>query len=90
MTIDSRAATWASLFQGPPPAAALREQWAHGLARNQAAPEDVQHGLLGHTHHLLWQPLPVGVVDAAVDHPDRRVRGLLAEAQPHLTAQHWA
>ncbi|QRX90108.1 hypothetical protein [Streptomyces noursei] len=29
------------------------------------------------------------MVDAAVDHPDRRVRGLLAEAQPHLTAQHW-
>ncbi|MCZ1020456.1 hypothetical protein [Streptomyces noursei] len=30
--------------------------------------------------------LPVGVADAAVDHPDRRVRGLLAEAQPRAEA----
>lgn len=62
-------AAWASLFRSPGPPQTLLELWAHGLARNEAAPDDVQHGLLGLTHHLLWRSLPGTIVDAAIAHP---------------------
>ncbi|MFD7863916.1 PE-PGRS family protein [Streptomyces sp. NPDC059783] len=89
-TPREREAAWATLFQGPGPSARLREMWAHGLALNPATPDDLRARLLGLSHFLLWRPLPTAVVEAAMAHPDRRVRLLLAEAQPDITAEQWA
>ncbi|WKX68645.1 PE-PGRS family protein [Streptomyces sp. XD-27] len=88
-TPQAGAAVWASLCRGPAPTAKLRASWADGLALNTAAPDDVLHGLLGLSHHLLWRELPAEVVEAAVAHPDGNVRGQLAEVQPGLTPEHW-
>ncbi|QLH24638.1 PE-PGRS family protein [Streptomyces sp. Rer75] len=86
---EDREAAWASLFRIPGPPGTLCEMWAHGLARNLAVPDDVQEGLLGLSYHLLWRSLPTAIVDAAIDHPAWKVRGLLAEAQPNITAEQW-
>lgn len=63
--------------------------WAHGLALNPATPDDLCAGLLGLSHFLLWRPLPTAVVEAAMAHPDRKLRQLLAEAQPNITTGQW-
>lgn len=84
------AAAWASLFQEPGPSERVREMWAHGLALNPATPDDLRARLLGLSHYLLWRRLPPAVVEAAIVHPDRKVRQLLAEAQPYLTPEQWA
>lgn len=89
-TPQERSAAWASLLQGPGPARSVRESWAHGLALNSATPDDLCAGLLGRSHHLLWRPLPTAVVEAAMAHPDRKLRQLLADAQPTITAEQWA
>ncbi|MEW2433487.1 PE-PGRS family protein [Streptomyces caniferus] len=89
-TPEERAAVWSSLFHGPGPSGTLRERRAHGLALNPATPEDVQAGLLGLSHHLLWRPLPTEVVEAAMAHPEWKLRELLADAQPNITADQWA
>ncbi|MER5961445.1 PE-PGRS family protein [Streptomyces sp. NPDC002057] len=75
---------------GPRPPARLRESWAHGLALNPATPDHLRARLLGLSHHLLWRPLPSAVVEAAMAHPDRSLRHLLAEAQPNITTEQWA
>ncbi|MEU5639823.1 PE-PGRS family protein [Streptomyces milbemycinicus] len=82
-------AVWESLFEGPGPTERLREMWADGLGANPAAPEDLRRALLGRSRSLLWCRLPASIVDAAVAHPEWEVRGLLAERQPNLTAEHW-
>ncbi|WP_055524782.1 hypothetical protein [Streptomyces graminilatus] len=87
---QERAAAWASLFRGPMPTPRLREMWAHGLARNPATPDDLLARLLGLSHFLLWRRLPAAVVEAAIVHPDWKVRQLLAEVQPGITAEQWA
>lgn len=87
---QERAAAWVSLFQGPGPTQRLREMWAHGLARNPATPDDLLARLLGLSHFLLWRRLPTAVVEAAIVHPEWKVRQLLAEAQPDITAEQWA
>ncbi|MFG2208506.1 PE-PGRS family protein [Streptomyces sp. NPDC048638] len=89
-TPQERSAAWEALFRGPGPAKRLREGWAHGLALNPATPEDVQIGLLGLSHSLLWRQLPTSVVEAAMAHPEWEVRQLLAEAQSNLTDDQWA
>ncbi|MFC5251645.1 PE-PGRS family protein [Streptomyces nigrescens] len=89
-TPEERAAAWASLLQGPCPPGRLRELWAHGLALNPSTPEDVRARLLGLSHFLLWRRLPTAVVEAAMVHPEWKVRELLAEAQPNITAEQWA
>ncbi|MGW6057394.1 PE-PGRS family protein [Streptomyces sp. NPDC055189] len=89
-TPQERAAAWASLFEGATPSAEVRGAWAHGLARNPAAPDDVRAGLLGLSHHLLWQRVPNAVVEAAMAHPDWKVRSLLAEVHPYLTTDQWS
>ncbi|NMO34650.1 PE-PGRS family protein [Streptomyces sp. GMY01] len=86
---EERAAAWAELLQGPAPAERLRDLWANGLVRNPALPEAARAGLLGLSHHLLWRPLPEDLVEAAMAHPDWKVRSLLAEAQPNLTPEQW-
>lgn len=80
-----RAAAWASLFRAPGPSAEVRQAWAHGLARNAATPDDLLGDLLGFSYHLLWRPLPTPVVEAAIVHPDVKVREWLAEMHPGLT-----
>ncbi|MFP3986014.1 PE-PGRS family protein [Streptomyces sp. E11-3] len=89
-TPREREAAWAAPLQGPGPSAKLREMWAHGLALNPAAPDDLRARLLGLSHFLLWRPLPTAVVEAAVVHPEWKLRQLLAEAQPNITAEQWA
>lgn len=64
--------------------------WAHGLALNPSVPEDVRGTLVGLSHGILWHRLPTAVVDAAVAHPDWKVRALLAEAQPNITPAQWS
>lgn len=86
---QERAAAWTSLFQGPGPSKRVREMWAHGLALNPATPDDLRARLLGVSHFLLWRRLPAAVVEAAIVHPDGKVRQLLAEAQPDLTTEQW-
>ncbi|MEV8314523.1 PE-PGRS family protein [Streptomyces sp. NPDC059900] len=87
---DELSAEWAALFQGAEASADVRDGWAHGLALNPAAPDDVRAGLLGLSHHLLWQRVPNAVIEAAIAHPDWKVRELLADVHPYLTADHWS
>lgn len=85
-----REAAWAALHLGPGPSERLREMWAHGLALNPATPDDLRARLLGLSHFLLWRPLPTAVVEAAMVHPNWKLRQLLAEAQPNISAEQWA
>lgn len=89
-TPREREAAWAALLQGPGPSTRVREMWAHGLALNSATPDDLRARLLGLSHFLLWRHLPTAVVEAAMVHPDWKLRQLLAEAQPNITADQWA
>ncbi|WP_329134607.1 PE-PGRS family protein [Streptomyces sp. NBC_01476] len=88
-TPQERETAWAGLLQGPKPSTRLREKWAHGLALNLATPDDLRARLLGLSHYLLWRPLPTAVVEAAMAHPEWKLRQLLAEAQPNITAEQW-
>ncbi|MFE3658932.1 PE-PGRS family protein [Streptomyces sp. NPDC059165] len=89
-TPREREAAWAELLRRPGPSARLRELWAHGLALNPAAPDGLRARLLGLSHFLLYCPLPTAVVEALMVHPDWKLRQLLAEAQPNITAEQWA
>ncbi|MEV0278770.1 PE-PGRS family protein [Streptomyces sp. NPDC050610] len=89
-TPQEREAAWEALRLGPGPSKRLREMWAHGLALNPATPDGLRARLLGLSHHLLWRPLPTPVVEAAMAHPDRKLRELLAEVQPNITAEQLA
>ena len=88
-TTEEREAAWATLFEGPAPAQRLSERWADGLAYNPAAPDDVLHRLIGRTRYVLGRSLPASIVDAAVGHPDWKVRGFLAEVSPSLSTEQW-
>jgi hypothetical protein len=88
-TPQEREHAWTSLFQGPRPTNRLLEMWADGLARNPTAPHDVLQSLIGHTYYLLWSRLPAPIVDAAIDHPEWKVRELLADAKPDITTEQW-
>ncbi|MFC5750324.1 hypothetical protein [Actinomadura rugatobispora] len=90
MSVSQRELAWAALvIQTAVPTERLLAAWADGLASNRAAPDDVLKGLLGYTFSFLWRRLPASVVDAAVDHPEWKVRALLAEAQPGMTSEQW-
>ncbi|MFD7341745.1 PE-PGRS family protein [Streptomyces violascens] len=89
MTPEENAAAWASLLGGLRPSERLREMWAHGLALNPATPDDLRADLLGRSHFLMWRSLPTAVVEAAMVHPDWKLRQLLAEVQPNITAEQW-
>ena len=88
-TPAQRETAWAALFRGPGPSVRLRELWAHGLALNPATPDDLRGRLVGLSHYLMWRPLPTTAVEAAMVHPDRKVRQHLAEVQPNITADQW-
>ncbi|WP_046497487.1 hypothetical protein [Streptomyces odonnellii] len=89
-TPREREAAWAALLQGPGPSTRLRQMWADGLCLNPATPDHLRARLLGLSHYLLWRPLPTAVVEAAMVHPERKLRQLLAEAQPNITTEQWA
>ncbi|MGW7069224.1 PE-PGRS family protein [Streptomyces sp. NPDC054855] len=84
-TPHERAAAWVSLLRAPEPSAEVRQAWAHGLARNAATPDGLLGELLGLSYHLLLRRLPTPVVEAAIVHPDPKVREWLAEVHPGLT-----
>ncbi|WP_330315696.1 PE-PGRS family protein [Streptomyces platensis] len=87
---EERAAAWASLLRGPRPRGRLCELWADGLALNPSTPDDMCAGLLGLSHFVMGRRLPTAVVETAMAHPEWKVRQLLAEAQPNITAEQWA
>ncbi|MET9376499.1 PE-PGRS family protein [Streptomyces sp. NPDC002992] len=63
--------------------------WEH-LGFNRTAPEDLLIRLLGVEPGFLWRTdLPPAVLDAAVGHPDTKVRGRVVEARQELTAEQW-
>lgn len=65
------------------------EGWDH-LGFNRAAPEDLLIRLLDVEPGFLWrEDLPPAVLDAAVVHPDGRIRGRIVEARHELTAEQW-
>ncbi|WP_330461256.1 PE-PGRS family protein [Streptomyces sp. NBC_00820] len=86
---QERTAAWSSLFRDPEPSQKVRAKWADGLTLNPSASDDLRARLLGLSHILLWRGLPAEVVEAAIVHPDRKVRQLLAEAQPDLSTDQW-
>ncbi|MFI9723898.1 PE-PGRS family protein [Streptomyces sp. NPDC052396] len=88
-TAQEREAAWVRFLKAPVLSKARREQWAHGLARNAATPDDLRARLLGRSHFLLWRSLPTAIVEAAMAHPEWKVRALLAEVQPNITAEQW-
>ncbi|MEU6866037.1 PE-PGRS family protein [Streptomyces sp. NPDC046876] len=65
-----------------------RHCWSPGF--NPAAPDDLLVRLLDVEPGFLFRrDLSPAVLDAAVDHPDRTVRGMLAEARPALAPEQW-
>jgi hypothetical protein len=88
-------AAWQHLARGPEAGERLRAVWREALASNPALPDRLRIRLLEAVPGLLWRrDLSPAVVDAAVGHPDRRVRGALVEYRgmhgPGLTADQWS
>ncbi|MEU9377848.1 PE-PGRS family protein [Streptomyces sp. NPDC048255] len=84
---------WDGLEYGDAVGERLRQARRDGLVWNRAAPDEILVRLLDTTPSQLWRrDLPSAVVDAAVEHPDRAVRGRLAEARMHagMSAEHWS
>ncbi|WP_405428379.1 PE-PGRS family protein [Streptomyces erythrochromogenes] len=81
---------WAGLFVGIEALAALpsmRQAWLSGLTC--VAPADVVVRLLDVTGSLAVLDLPAEAVDAAIAHPDRRVRARLAESRRDMSIDQW-
>ncbi|MEY2232363.1 PE-PGRS family protein [Streptomyces sp. BF23-19] len=87
---------WPDRDCGPQAPPRLRRAWLQGLSFNRAAPDRIRIRLLDHLdlapYLLARRDLPPAVVDAAVDHPDRRVRARLTEvpASLGLCAAQWS
>ncbi|MER6449741.1 PE-PGRS family protein [Streptomyces venezuelae] len=86
---------WPDPDRGPQAGPGLRRAWFRGLSLNAAAPDAILIRLLDldmAPYVLVRRDLPPAVVDAAVDHPDRGVRGRLAEvpASQRLSAAQWS
>ncbi|WP_051782084.1 MULTISPECIES: hypothetical protein [unclassified Streptomyces] len=87
---------WPDRDWGPQAAPRLRRAWLQGVSLNAAAPDRIRIRLLDHLdlapYLLARRDLSPAVVDAAIDHPDRRVRGGLAEvpASLGLSAAQWS
>lgn len=86
-TPEERAAAWAAMEVTP---SAAERSWAHGLVLNEATPDDLRLRLLGRTQGLLRRQLSPTVIDAAIAHPEWKVRFQLADAQPRLTVEQWS
>ncbi|MFE2881335.1 hypothetical protein [Streptomyces sp. NPDC059272] len=81
---------WSALTEGARPDARVAAGWLTGLGLNRAAPADVLVGLLdaGEADFLFRSDLPVGVLDAAVVHPWKRVWGRAADTG-NLSRDQW-
>ncbi|WP_327244555.1 hypothetical protein [Streptomyces sp. NBC_01320] len=88
-TPEEYEAAWKAFLRQPGPPERLRAAWIDGLQHNRTSPEDVLLRLLETAPHLLWRKLPTAVVDAAVAHPEWKVRSRTAECQPDLTPEQW-
>lgn len=83
---------WAVLDTVFRPSKRVAEGWLWGLGFNRAAPARVLLDILtaGRADFLFREDLPAGIVDAAVVHPSRRVRGIVMEARAaELSAEQW-
>ncbi|MFF3013691.1 PE-PGRS family protein [Streptomyces sp. NPDC057939] len=89
-TETERSSAWESLLQEPLPSERTRESWAHGLLFNPTTPDEIRCSLVGLTRHALWRPVPTAVIEAALTHPEWKLRALLAEAQPNMTPDQWS
>ncbi|GAA3805891.1 hypothetical protein ACFS5L_03640 [Streptomyces phyllanthi] len=78
-TAEEREAAQESLFRGPGPTERLLREWLEGLGTNPSAPDEVRCRLLGRAYGFLWHKQPAAVVEAALAHPDWKVRGGLAD-----------
>ncbi|MGW1280088.1 PE-PGRS family protein [Streptomyces tsukubensis] len=81
---------WDVLFSTGRPAEELRQSWADGIALRRHAPDGVFRRLVGVSDYLLCRDLPADAVEAALAHPDRRVRERAAEMLPGVTAEQWS
>ncbi|MFF4391019.1 PE-PGRS family protein [Streptomyces sp. NPDC001552] len=82
---------WAGLFVGIEALAALpsmRQAWLCGLSR--IAPADVLVRLLDVVGPSVVLDLQAEAIDAAIAHPDRRIRSRLAEFRRDMSIDQWA
>ncbi|MGW6981305.1 PE-PGRS family protein [Streptomyces sp. NPDC054932] len=88
---------WRARDWGPHAEPGLRRARLRGLSFNAATPDDIRIRMLDvdrqlDLYLLARRDLPAALVDAAVDHPDRQVRGRLAEwpACLALSPEQWS
>jgi hypothetical protein len=81
---------WARLFESGAVSEGTAKAWAQGLSLNRAATAEVLIRLLdtGNVTFLFRRDLPPGVLDAAVDHPAKRVWGTAVDSG-NLSAAQW-
>ncbi|MFF4546717.1 hypothetical protein [Streptomyces sp. NPDC001435] len=81
---------WDALSEGARPSEGVAQAWLSGLGLNRAAPVEVLVRLLdaGQLWFLYCDGLPPGVLDAAVEHPARRIR-LAAAESGRLSPAQW-
>ncbi|MBT2468294.1 PE-PGRS family protein [Streptomyces sp. ISL-66] len=73
-------AGWDGLEFGEAVGERLRHVRREGLSMNRAAPDGILVGLIDVSDQLPYRPdLPQAVLEAVIDHPDRKVRGHFAE-----------
>ncbi|MFC7895386.1 PE-PGRS family protein [Streptomyces sp. NPDC057381] len=80
---------WQYLLDGLEPSPSLRTAWAHGLASRRTATAEQLAALLGLSHLALGRLVSPTVVEAALAHPEARVREVLAESPAVLTPDQW-
>lgn len=88
-TPQERAAAWAALFEGLKPTEELLDAWAGGLARSPAVPVELRGAALFRSRWGFYAHLPAEVVEAAVSHPEWKMRALVADTSPDLTPEQW-
>ncbi|MFJ9823273.1 PE-PGRS family protein [Streptomyces sp. NPDC101160] len=88
-TAEQRDAAWDSLLEEEQPSERLLQAWAEGLACNAAVPADRRSRLPEPDVWSFYRVLPPEKLEAALTHPEWRVRSSLADVYPHLTSEHW-
>ncbi|MEU1474138.1 PE-PGRS family protein [Streptomyces sp. NPDC005760] len=87
---QDRADAWEALFRGPQARGKLLDAWASGLSLNPAAPKELRNQLWERSRYGMYSAMPTEAVDAALVHPDWRLRSLAAEVQPNITPEQWS
>ncbi|MFJ8663446.1 PE-PGRS family protein [Streptomyces sp. NPDC093795] len=88
---EQREAAWEGLTTPRlRPTRHLWRPWIGWLGLNDAASDQVLIRLLDlGAGYFLHRPLSTAVLDAAIAHPDREIRGMLAEYQRSMTPDRW-